>query len=747
MLVTDGAPGDVECLHADCALSPPGPGCACEGVVSARAINQQLGAKVYVIGFSAEVANPESVIKLDNIARAGGTTEGYFATSETGLYNAMATAIYDSVKGSYATSPVAVGTNDSDLSTANSIILDSRADFPSWKGHLIAYDASATPPTLLWDAATGFDPAVDANFWKKRNIWTSDGATMVKIQVDATTGAIGNASQLRTLGLGTTDAEAALVARWMLGDPSMKNPAVFGAIVNSTPTQVGRPPSASLTYAGSSSGMLHAFHSRNQTVGGTSYLGGREAFAYIPQDLLKTIRRLFAQGGQRRSPRDHFYGVANSAKVKKICTSNCATPGMEVYKMALVMPEGFGGSDVFALDIGSPFSATGIRSALTDPPVKLLWNTETTVSSTDKAAYDGALGKTISLPGFYYAKNASKDDFRSIWASGYTDATNSAIGLKLVNASTSTGAIVSSHSVVGMGAGCTKTKVDPTEPTMLTDVPVARRFGSQDYERIAAAYVGDTWGNLFRYVPSTDSEGNVLGATGSLTVVDSFTCSHPLHFSPTVVQLDRHDSSKNPGQIYLAQVTNSAMDLNTDDWSTGFPASQIIIRKDVAAAGSAVNPDSTWGDASGRIVLNANNSAQICGKWNNSTKTCTTALPSNARPVSSPAGILRDDFNGFSLVTLWYVPNASGCTKGETYLTIHEVTTGESVGQIYGDKIADEPVVGAVFAAGKLMVVLASGPKEITANNMGAITVEQTLSGAHTTLVDRYRRIGWTELP
>jgi hypothetical protein len=198
--------------------------------------------------------------------------------------------------------------------------------------------------------------------------------------------------------------------------------------------------------------------------------------------------------------------------------------------------------------------------------------------------------------------------------------------------------------------------------------------------------------------------------------------------------------------MYIAQVTNSPMDLRTDEWSTDFPASQLIIRKDLAAAGSAVNPDNTWGDALGRIVLNANNSAQICGVWNASGSTCTTPLPSNARPVGSPTGILRDDFNGFALVTLWYVPNMSGCTKGETYLTIHEVDTNESVKQIHGEKIADEPVVGAVFAAGKLMVVLASGPKAIGSTQLGDINVEHNRAGATTTLVDRYRRIGWTEL-
>jgi hypothetical protein len=52
-----------------------------------------------------------------------------------------------------------------------------------------------------------------------------------------------------------------------------------------------------------------------------------------------------------------------------------------------------------------------------------------------------------------------------------------------------------------------------------------------------------------------------------------------------------------------------------------------------------------------------------------------------------------------------------------------------------------------VFAAGKLMVVLASGPKTIAASKLGNIKVEYTRAGATTSQVDRYRRIGWTELP
>jgi hypothetical protein len=754
LFLTDGSPngpGDDDCAHADCALAVPGPGCQCKAVTNARALYTGLGVKVYVVGFSAAVNYGYGQATMNNIAKAGGTEKAFFAVQESELHAKLSEAIYDAVKGNYATSPIASGTpQSSDPTALNTVVLDSRADFPSWKGHLVAFDASTTPPTLLWDTDAGFDPVATPNFWKQRNVFISNGTAEnpVKVMVDPATGNITNAAVLRGLGLGATDAEAALIARWMLGDPAMKNPAPMGAIVNSTPTQVGRAPEPSLTYVGASDGMLHAFHARTQTVGGVTYSAGREAFAYIPQDMLPVITRLFAQGGQHADPRRHIYGLANSPKVKRFCTANCtAAASAATWKTVLVMPEGFGGNDVFALDVSAPFGSAGLKTTAADPPIKQLWNTQTSAAGF-QGTYEGALGRTISLPGFYFAKSATRDNYRSIFASGYTDLSNSAVGLKIVNASAHTGGDATALSVQGMGLACGKPKVDPTEPTLLADVAIGRRYGALDYERIAAAYVGDTWGNLFRYVPPTDSEGNLAAGAAAVTVVDSFSCSQPLHFPPTVVQLDRHDASKNPGHIYLAQVTNSPMDLNTDKWSTGFPASQLIIRRDLAAAGSAVNPDLTWGDASGRIVLDASNPLQICGVWNNSgAGSCTTPLPTNARPVSSPTGILRADFDGFALVTLWYVPDASGCTKGKTYLTIHEVNTAEGVKQVHGEKVADEPVVGAVFAAGKLVVVLSTGPKPITPSALGQFRVEANRATTTTTMVDRYRRMGWTELP
>jgi hypothetical protein len=55
--------------------------------------------------------------------------------------------------------------------------------------------------------------------------------------------------------------------------------------------------------------------------------------------------------------------------------------------------------------------------------------------------------------------------------------------------------------------------------------------------------------------------------------------------------------------------------------------------------------------------------------------------------------------------------------------------------------------VGAVFAAGKLVVVTSQGPMEIGTNQLGGINLVHNTGANSINLVDRYRRLGWTEVP
>ena len=112
-----------------------------------------------------------------------------------------------------------------------------------------------------------------------------------------------------------------------------------------------------LTYVGSNDGMLHAFYTRTVTVGGATYEGGTEAFAYLPPNMLPMVTKLYAQGGQLADPKQHIYGgLANSPKVKSLCVSNCDSDSDAVWKTLLVMTQGWGGNEVFMLDVTNPLS-------------------------------------------------------------------------------------------------------------------------------------------------------------------------------------------------------------------------------------------------------------------------------------------------------------------------------------------------------------------------------------------------------
>ncbi|MEO8215103.1 MAG: PilC/PilY family type IV pilus protein, partial [Myxococcales bacterium] len=615
----------------------------------------------------------------------------FIATSEAELTVAIQDAIYDAVKGSYATSPPTMSSGLQQVNgiTSGNYALDSRADFPSWRGHLLAYDTSATPPQLIWDAA-----AEIANVdWKTRRIFTSDTSNhLVQIGVDGS-GNITNASSLFALGLGSNAPEAALIARWMMGDPAQGNKAVLGALVNSTPIDVGQPGDNPLpgghafyelhknrpriTYVGSDDGMLHAFWSQDQTVGGVNRRGGSELFAYISPQMLPMVTKLYAQGGQLPDPARHLYGMASSPKVKNLCVANCTSQDTATWKTELVMTDGFGGTEAFAMDITDPEAS---------PPFQMMW---TTNSSSSKGTYDGALGLTISVPAFYLNKTADLNDYRLLLASGYrSDLTSNGVGqgLSVFSISAADGVIQARGQVSPPNGSCAQ------EYTMLTDVGTARDYtknavsGVDERQKLLAGYNGDTWGNLWRYQGS-----------GTPQVVASLGCNHPLHFAPTVVQLDRDDPTNHPREIYLVQVTNSAQ----DDTTQGFEPSNMVFMRELADADGNVSTDNSFG-TNGKIILRVGEAPRMCAITDASGSDCLMDMPLTARPMSTPLAVLKQDGSGFLALSTWYVPASSGCGKGTTYMQIHQYTAGQSILK-QALKVGDEPVSAPIVVGGKIM--------------------------------------------
>jgi hypothetical protein len=741
LFVTDGeanGPGDTNCTAAACsAADPQAAGCTCKAVLAAWHMRQNLGVKTFVVGFSTDAATGNGRTINNNIAKAGGTDVGddnvapfaFGATSESELTDALQGAIYKAVQGSYSTSPATAsqGTTQGTVEQSGNYLLDARIDFPSWKGHLVAYDVSSGTPTLVWDAAT----KLASTDWKTRRVYTSDSSNnLVKIDINQSTGAINNKGQLYSLGLGGDATEAEVIARWMLGDPTLKNPAVLGSLINSTPIDVGAPADGtspglhpfylanqnrpSVTYVGSDDGMLHAFYTKDVVISGTSYVGGNEAFAYIPPSMLATATKLYAQGGQLADPRQHIYGLSSSPKVKSICTADC-TSESATWKTVLVMTEGWGGNGVFMLDVTNPTAST---------PFGLMWRSATVGQS---ATYNADLGTTASVPAFTFLPSDAMNDFRVIFGSGYpiTDGSTTQ-GRYLLAASVTDGTIKTSNAVTP-GNSCTQ------DYTILTDIGTARKQAKDSNgtavgrKEFLAGYFGDTWGNLWMYTP-----------TAGPTLLTSPGCNHPMHFSPTVVQPDADDpNNASAGDIYLIQVTNSSLDVETE----GFPASQMIIMKQKFGVSGDPVVDTTFGTG-GKITLTTTTTSQMCGETNASGTSCLTPLPANARPLATPTGVLKGDGTGFTIFSNWYAPASAGCGKGASYLLIHDLS-GSSYTLKQAVKLADEPVVNPVIVKGNLMVSTATGPITIG----GSVTIKiVNATEPRANLGDPFQISGWTEI-
>jgi hypothetical protein len=741
LFVTDGeanGPGDTNCTASACsAADPQAAGCTCRAVLAAWHLRQNLGVKTFVVGFSTDAATGTGRTINNNIAKAGGTDVGgdgvspyaYGATSESELTDAIQDVIYNAVQGSYSTSPATAsqGTTQGTIEQSGNYLLDARVDFPSWKGHLVAYDVSSGTPTLAWDAAT----KLAATDWKTRRVYTSDTSdTIIKIDVDPSTGRIRNKDQLYSLGLGTDSNEAEVIARWMLGDPSLKNPAVLGSIINSTPIDVGAPADGtspglhsfylanqsrpSVTYVGSDDGMLHAFYTKDVVINGTSYVGGNEVFAYMPKSMLKVATRLYAQGGQVADPRQHIYGLASSAKVKSICTANC-TSDSAVWKTVLVMTEGWGGNGLFMLDVTNPSAST---------PFGLLW---TSANDAQSSTYNADLGYTASVPAFTFLPSTGMNDFRVIMGSGYPTVDNSSTqGRYLVSSSVMDGTITTATPITPAGT-CSQ------DYTLLTDVGTARKQTKDSNgtavgrKEFLAGYFGDTWGNLWMYTPSASAQ-----------LVAGLGCTQPLHFAPTVVQPDADDPNNvSAGDIYLVQVTNSSLDADTEN----FPASQMAIIKQKFGLTGAPYIDTTFG-TNGKLTLTSSNTAQMCGVTNAAGTSCLTPLPSNARPLATPTAILKGDGTGFITFSNWYAAPTAGCGKGASYLLIHDLS-GSSFTLKQAVKIADEPVVNPIIVKGNLMVSTSTGPMSIA----GSVTTKiVNATEPRSNLGDAFQMSGWTEI-
>jgi hypothetical protein len=406
-----------------------------------------------------------------------------------------------------------------------------------------------------------------------------------------------------------------------------------------------------------------------------------------------------------------------------MCVSKCNDDATAVWKTLLLVPEGYGGHEIFMLDITNPFGT----NALAEPPFFVQWHSD---YGTQKATYDAALGETVSLPAFLLNKTSALDDYRIINTSGYRVTTGSTTqGCTLLTSSAIDGTVKTS-SLLAPAATCAQ------EYTNLTDVATARDFAKGQDNKLIAGYFGDTAGREWRYL---------LGGTPAAAM--DLGCDHPLHFAPTVVQLDRDSTATSHAhEIYPVQVTNSNLDLDT----TNLPPSKMVFWKEKAETDTngnitAVTVQTSFGSG-GKIELTVGNNSEICGVTSMDTHgviTCVQSMPLNARPTATPIGVLKSDATGFQVYTMWYAPAPDGCTKGKTYFTSHEMSAG-AVTQRVGAMVASEPVTSPVIMRGQIMIFGAGGAYNIT--TMSPDTVTAGIALPPSSAVGGFVRYNWNEV-
>jgi hypothetical protein len=798
ILVVDGqstGPGDtgsaIDCASAACAYNadtnPTLAGCYCAAITKAFALaHSGTPVQTHIVVNAPATWNtrfPYSYAMLWNMAVAGSPNfDGtpIFGTTEEEVYQGVVSKIAASQsRFPFTTTSAVAGPSTQSpggVITYSGMLYDTSVDYPSWAGSVRAYQTSSGFAELQWNAVT-VPASVAATYgrdWKSRRVFfSSPSGVVAQVQI-ASDGTIGNKSDLHSAGLGATDAEAEKIAQWLLGNPTSNNPTpVMGSVTASTPIVVGQPGASGLNgstpysqtnatrptllYVGGDDGMLHAFFAQPATLalkyGGSNltFMGGEEAFAFIPNDMLPVITRQYVQGGQKLSPdqADHIFGLAASPKVRDLCEGpTCATSDGTDWHTILVMPEGIGGNKPFALDI------TGVidqHNLLAQPP-SLQWQPGIKAAS---GAWDQSLGQTQSIPAFYfnrYDPTTGSADNRVVMASGYATklrtGSYASQGLSILNADAVTGAVQDVQSV-GNNGNCTQNHA------VLADIALARDYSSATTaQNLRAGYVGDTWGNLYQYVP---------GQTPTNPPLFQFGCGQPIHFAPAVVQLERAKAdSPSKGLIYVVQVTNSNLDSATNPASHSgpyFPSELIVTRLT-----SATNPPTvdTSFNSNGQIVLRLDHTATtdaICLNTTLKDKTSTcpggTAVPETARPMATPTVILRPDGLGFQVITSWYDATAisNNCGSGNqfsvgtSYITVHEFGYNGAWYQIAGIAVDSSVVTGVTFVgAGLFIDGILNGSSGVAAQTIAGQTFgfAQQLSTTNST-IERFMRTNWTE--
>jgi type IV pilus assembly protein PilY1 len=269
-----------------------------------------------------------------------------------------------------------------------------------------------------------------------------------------------------------------------------------------------------MVFMGANDGMLHAFYAKDQVVqtppatcvvGGASYCGGEEAWAYIPKVVIPNMWRL----ADKNYSTQHRNYVNGSPIISDICTANCGVAATATWKTILVGGLNAGGRSYYALDITDPVTPT------------LLWEISSSTSGFENL-------------GFSYGQPIITKKADGTWVvlvtSGYNNTSPGDGHGYLFVLDAVTGAKISEYDT-GVG--------DTTTPSGLAKVSAWNDYQGID-NTAGYVYGGDLLGNLWRFdinsAPSLDPlSRNPLLFT---TLLDSSSIAQPVTTAPTLGEIE-----------------------------------------------------------------------------------------------------------------------------------------------------------------------------------------------------------------
>jgi hypothetical protein len=359
----------------------------------------------------------------------------YFAKNVDDLQDAFAAIVAGAATGDYATS-APVATNSS--SSTATLGLLATSEFPTWKGHLYAYnvsnpvDPATCNYTMEWDAGENLtistfpadygQPNSINPFGNKakankpnpgyvapgsRSIWTWDSTKALIEVTEANVVALqGIAAAYGPSGfVGTTlttnvvkfikglDPATGTSRAWILGPNINSTPAIIQAPYEFTQGTISAGHAAFETayknrtpviWVGTNDGMLHAFKVGDGLPTGD---GGKEIKAILPPNLLWKQVELYGNYalnpadnpvGQPKLPDSQVYGVANSPRYADVYLGS----PIKEYRTVMIVTEGPGGDMMAGLDV------TDIEN---EWPAKILWEKK------------GALSASPTMNNYYYS--------------------------------------------------------------------------------------------------------------------------------------------------------------------------------------------------------------------------------------------------------------------------------------------------------------------------------------------------------